>query len=79
MSIAIKINEELYNAAKPVAHAQFRSIPNQIAYWAKIGRTAMDNPDLPVEFIIGILEGLYNIPKDDARSCELYAHYRYAT
>jgi hypothetical protein len=58
MSIAIKINEELYNEAKPVAKAQFRSVPNQIAYWAKIGRNAIENPDLPVDFIIGILEAL---------------------
>lgn len=61
MSIAIKINEELYNAAKPVARAQFRSIPNQIAYWAKIGRATIDNPDLPVEFIIGTFEGLTDV------------------
>ena len=61
MSIAIKIDEELYNAAKPIAHAQYRSIPNQIAFWAKIGRAAMDNPDLPVEFILGMFEGLADV------------------
>lgn len=61
MSIAIKIDEELYNAAKPVAHAQYRSVPNQIAFWAKVGRAAMDNPDLPVEFILKIFEGLIDV------------------
>ena len=28
-----------------------RSIPQQVAYWAKVGRAALDNPDLPVEFV----------------------------
>ncbi|MEI8054656.1 MAG: hypothetical protein WCH10_01480 [bacterium] len=69
MSIAIKINEELYNAAKPIAQAQYRSVPNQIAYWAKIGRAAIDNPDLPVEFIIKIFEGLADV---DAGRVEPY-------
>lgn len=58
MSVAIKINEEFYNSTKPIAKAQLRSIPNQIIYWARIGRNAIENPDLPVDFIIGVLEAL---------------------
>ena len=34
-----------------VAIAECRSIPNQIEYWARIGKCALDNPDLPIEFI----------------------------
>jgi len=28
-----------------------RSVPQQVAYWAKVGRAALDNPDLPIEFV----------------------------
>jgi hypothetical protein len=61
-SIAIRIDKDFYNETKPVAESQFRSIPNQILYWAKIGRTAIDNPDLPGDFIEGIFEALAETP-----------------
>lgn len=55
MGVPIRINESIYNDAKKVASAEFRSIPNQIEYWAKLGKCALDNPDLPVEFIRDVL------------------------
>lgn len=55
MGIAIRINETIYNAAKKIAHAEYRSIPNQIEYWAIVGKCALDNPDLPIEFIKDVL------------------------
>ncbi len=55
MGIPIRIDEVIYNDAKKTARAEFRSIPNQIEYWAKIGKCALDNPELPVEFIKDIL------------------------
>jgi hypothetical protein len=48
---SIKISEELYRVAKWTADAENRSISGQIEFWAKIGRAAIDNPDLPVDFI----------------------------
>ncbi|KTC73194.1 ParD-like family protein [Legionella bozemanae] len=55
MGIPIRIDETIYNEAKKVAAAEFRSIPNQIEYWAKLGKCALDNPDLPIEFIKDVL------------------------
>jgi hypothetical protein len=55
MGIPLRIDEELYNEAKKVARAEFRSIPHQIEFWAKIGKCALDNPDLPIEFIKDLL------------------------
>lgn len=55
MGIPIRIDEEMYNQAKKVATAECRSIPNQIEFWAKIGKCALDNPDLPTEFIKDLL------------------------
>ena len=49
MSVSIRVNDELYNLAKTQAKAELRTIPSQIEYWARIGRTAMANPDLPIE------------------------------
>ena len=48
---SIEISEELYRVAKWTAEAENRSIAGQIEFWAKIGRAAIDNPDLPVDFI----------------------------
>ena len=55
MGIPIRIDESIYDEAKKVAAAEFRSIPNQIEYWAKLGKCALDNPDLPIEFIKDVL------------------------
>lgn len=55
MGVPIRINEDIYNAAKMVASAECRSIPNQIEFWAKIGKCALDNPDLPIELIKDLL------------------------
>jgi hypothetical protein len=55
MGIPIRINEAIYNEAKQVASAEFRSIPNQIEFWARIGKCALDNPDLPIEFVKDLL------------------------
>ena len=51
MSISIRIDDALYNMAQSRSKAEMRSIPQQVAYWAKIGRVALDNPDLPIEFV----------------------------
>lgn len=51
MSISIRIDDALYNMAQSRSKAEMRSIPQQVAYWAKIGRAALDNPDLPIEFV----------------------------
>jgi hypothetical protein len=55
MGIPIRIDETVYNQAKITASAEFRSVPRQIEYWAQIGRCALDNPDLPIEFIRDVL------------------------
>lgn len=54
-SVQICIDEELFESARRTAAAEFRTVPAQIAFWAKIGRAALDNPDLPVDFIKDIL------------------------
>ncbi len=55
MSVSVRVSDDLYEAAKRASRIEFRSIPQQIEFWAKLGRAADDNPDLPVEFIREVL------------------------
>ena len=50
-SKSIRIDQTLYNQARDEAVAEHRTIAGQVEYWAKVGRAALDNPDLPVSFI----------------------------
>ena len=52
---AIKVSEEIYNLAKWTAEAERRTISGQVEFWARMGRVAIDNPDLPIDFIKDIL------------------------
>lgn len=51
----INLSDDLVKKAKKYANVYSRSTPKQIEHWAKIGRIAEDNPDLPYEFIKDIL------------------------
>jgi hypothetical protein len=55
MGIPIRIDEEIYNEAKKTARAECRSIPGQIEFWARVGKCALENPDLPVDFVKELL------------------------
>ena len=55
MGVPIRIDEDLFQEAKQAATAEYRTAPLQIQYWARIGKAALDNPDLPIEFIRVIL------------------------
>ena len=48
---SVRIDQDLYNQARSDSVAEHRTIAGQIEYWARIGRAALDNPDLPVSFI----------------------------
>lgn len=51
MGMPVRIEDDLYASARDQAKAEHRTIAGQIEFWAKVGRTALDNPDLPVDFI----------------------------
>ena len=55
MSVSIRIDKAIYDEAKKTASAEYRSIPNQIEFWAMIGKCALDNPELPTEFVKELL------------------------
>ena len=55
MGMPVRIDEALYDQAKVAAVAEFRTIAGQIEFWAKLGKAALDNPDLPVDFVRELL------------------------
>ncbi len=55
MSVAIRIDSELMKQAREVATAESRTPALQVAYWAKIGKVALENPELPIEFIRDVI------------------------
>ena len=65
MGMSVRIDETLIAQARAAAKAEFRTVQGQIEFWAKVGRAALDNPDLPASFIAESLMSL-NAPKDEA-------------
>jgi len=70
MATAIKLSDELINDAAINGKAQHRSTPKQIEYWARLGKIAEENPDLPLGFIKGILIGKEEIKAGDVSEYE---------
>jgi hypothetical protein len=58
MGMPVRIDDDLYELAKLEAKAEHRTIAGQIEFWATVGRAAIDNPDLPVSFIMESLASL---------------------
>lgn len=68
MSNVVRIEKELFEEAQKIAKVESRTPALQIAYWAKIGKATLDNPDLPVEFIRDVM--LARADKDNAENFE---------
>ena len=64
-STSIRIDQKLYEQARSEALVEHRTIAGQVEYWAKVGRAALDNPDLPVSFIAESLASMAE-PREDA-------------
>ncbi len=73
ISRSIQINQELYEQAKQVALLEHRSIEAQIEFWARVGRAAMDNPDLPISFVAASLTSMAEA-REDAEIFEPRSH-----
>jgi hypothetical protein len=65
MGMAVRIDNLLYEQAKNEAKAEHRTIAGQIEFWASVGRAAINNPELPVEFVVQVL-GSMKEPRSDA-------------
>ena len=65
MSVSVRIDDTLVEQARAAAKAEFRTVQGQIEFWAKVGRAALDNPDLPASFIAETLMALAE-PREEA-------------
>jgi hypothetical protein len=57
MAVAVRLPEEIVKDAQKYASLSLRSVPRQIEYWYRLGKIADENPDIPLDFIKGVLEG----------------------
>jgi len=55
MGMPVRIEDDLYQQAKTASQGECRTIAGQLEFWAKIGKAALDNPDLPIEFVSELL------------------------
>lgn len=55
MGMPVRIDDTLYDQARAQAQAERRTIAGQIEFWAIVGRTALDNPDLPIDFVRNLI------------------------
>jgi len=55
MGMPVRIDDTLYEQARAQAQAERRTIAGQIEFWAMVGKAALDNPDLPIEFVRELL------------------------
>jgi hypothetical protein len=65
MGMPVRIDELLYEQAKNEAKVEHRTIAGQIEFWASVGRAAIDNPDLPIDFVVQALSSIKE-PRADA-------------
>jgi hypothetical protein len=55
MGMPVRIDDVLYDQARAQAQAERPTIAGQIEFWAVVGRAALDNPDLPIDFVRDLL------------------------
>ena len=55
MGIPVRIDDTLYEQARAQAQAERRTSAGQIEFWAMVGKAALDNPDLPIDFVRELL------------------------
>ena len=65
MGMPVRIDKSLYEHAKNEAKAEHRTIAGQIEFLATVGRAAIDNPELPVDFVVQALASMKE-PRSDA-------------
>lgn len=65
MSIAVRISNTLVKQAKINSKVENRSVTGQIEYWAKIGKIAEENQDLPFSLIKEILLGIEQLDSNE--------------
>lgn len=56
-STSVRIDDELYTAARQAASAMSRSTTQQLTHWARIGRELEASPGVSLDDVAAILQG----------------------
>jgi hypothetical protein len=56
--ISIRLDEDLVESGRVAAKAELRTAHEQIEFWARVGRAALEHPDLPAAFIAECLASM---------------------
>ena len=65
MGSAIRISDLLVKEAKIRSRVENRSLTGQIEYWAKIGKIAEENPDVPFSLLRELLIGIEQLESNE--------------
>ncbi len=65
MSTAIRISEKLAEEARKYSAVEHRSLTGQIEYWAMLGKSMEENPDLTFDLIKEILIGIEELERGE--------------
>ena len=67
---AIQLSDDIMTEAVKYASVYTRSVSMQIEHWARIGKLAEENSDLPYAFIEDVLIGKSELDNDDVTTFE---------
>jgi len=73
MGMPVRIDNLLYEQAKSQAKAENRTIAGKIEFWANVGRAVINNPELPVDFVVQVLASMKE-PRSDATAFQPRSH-----
>ena len=48
---SVRIKSELIEAARQEAKGEMRTVQGQLEFWIKVGKAALENPELPASFV----------------------------
>ena len=65
MATAVRVSEDLVQAARKYSRVDHRSITGQIEHWARIGKCSEENPDLTYDLIKEILIGIEELEQGE--------------
>ncbi|MBB1077309.1 hypothetical protein HUU62_23160 [Rhodoferax sp. 4810] len=71
-TVAIYVNDSLVDAARFAAEVEYRTVPEQLAFWARVGRAALENPDLPAPFIAECLMAMNEATEEAIPYCAAF-------
>ena len=67
MPASIKLSAGLIKDAKLHAEAMHQSVAKQIEYWARLGKVAEENPDLPIHMLQDMLVSIEEVKAGNLR------------